>query len=85
MAPKAEIRLTPSTTSSFNCNELNEGSIIETGQEDVDFKLYVLNRNNQQIMVGQGQIELGELHDQNVHELTLPLDDQYGQTIATKL
>lgn len=45
----------------------------------------MLNRQNMQVLVGQAQIELGELHDQQVKEIMLQLRDQYGHQINTTL
>lgn len=67
------------TISNFNCIVAHHHhSLIETGQEDVNFKLFVVGRSQQQTQVGEVTMELSDLHDQEIHEIKLQLRDGRG-------
>ncbi|CAK84844.1 unnamed protein product (macronuclear) [Paramecium tetraurelia] len=55
---------------------------IQTGSEEILIKLFVQDRNQRRILIGQSHIDLGEMHDQQVHSQQLQLvnDRQQLQT-----
>ncbi|CAD8055299.1 unnamed protein product [Paramecium sonneborni] len=58
---------------------------IQTGSEEILIKLFVQDRNQRRIQIGQSHLDLGEMHDQQVHSQQLQLINERFQQLQTYL
>ncbi|CAD8132177.1 unnamed protein product [Paramecium octaurelia] len=79
----AEVQTQMSTGDKYNPNFNQQLNFqIQTGSEEILIKLFVQDRNQRRILIGQSHLDLGEMHDQQVHSQQLQLvnDRQQLQT-----
>ncbi|CAD8140848.1 unnamed protein product [Paramecium pentaurelia] len=58
---------------------------IQTGSEEILIKLFVQDKNQRRILIGQSHLDLGEMHDQQVHSQQLQLVNDRQQQLQTYL
>ncbi|CAD8057689.1 unnamed protein product [Paramecium sonneborni] len=59
--------------------------LIQTGSEEILIKLFVQDKNQGIILIGQSHLDLGEMHDQQVHSQQLQLVNERQQQLQTFL